>query len=76
LADANAGQNGGSFSNIANPFEFNFNLAANEVRTYIIRSTLSGKATTEAAVIPLPAAAWLLLAGLGGLALVGRRRAA
>lgn len=30
----------------------------------------------DPAVIPLPAAAWLLLAGLGGLFAVGRRRAA
>jgi hypothetical protein len=30
----------------------------------------------EPAVIPLPAAAWMLLAGIGGLVAVGRRRAA
>jgi hypothetical protein len=39
-------------------------------------ATLKGVFTTKPAVIPLPAAAWLLLAGIGGLGLASRRRKA
>ena len=35
-----------------------------------------GLAQTSPEVVPLPAAGFLLIAGLGGMALVGRRRAA
>jgi hypothetical protein len=33
-----------------------------------------GSNPTPRTVIPLPAAAWLMIAGIGGLAVVGRRR--
>jgi len=39
-------------------------------------ATLYGKYTVATNVIPLPAAGWLLLAGVGGVAAVGRRRKA
>jgi hypothetical protein len=39
-------------------------------------SGLSNWGEIDTSVIPLPAAGWLLLAGLGGLAAMGRRKAA
>lgn len=39
-------------------------------------ATLRGVFTAEVAAIPLPAAGWMLLAGLGGIAALRRRKAA
>ena len=54
-----------------------FNGAANNVTEILFDTTGTGNLAIggiSATVIPLPAAAWLLLGGLGGLGLVSRRR--
>lgn len=75
-ADTVAGLPGGSASNTANTLQLVVELDAFETEEYTIRATSMGRATTTPSLIPLPAAGWLLIAGLGGLALAGRRKAA
>lgn len=60
----------------SSPFQLEAFLAGGQTQEYVIRAISKGKATTLPTVVPLPAAGWLLIAGLGGLALVGRRKAA
>lgn len=59
---------------------FNISIADGDILTFTITSasnspswTFSGQ-PSEDAVVPLPAAAWMMLAGLGGLGAVARTR--
>ncbi|MEL6466968.1 MAG: VPLPA-CTERM sorting domain-containing protein [Pseudomonadota bacterium] len=53
-----------------NPFGLNYNTVAS-----LDLGAINVDAAVEPSAVPLPAAAWLLLAGLGGLFAMGRRRA-
>jgi hypothetical protein len=73
-ADAVAGLPGGTEANTPNTLQLIVELDPFEIEELTIRASSKGQATTPAP-IPLPAAGWLLIAGLGGLALASRRRA-
>ena len=59
-----------TLSGFSGGFDFSLNAGGPNVSTYGELQSFS------AAPVPLPAAAWLLLSGLGGLGLVARRKAA
>lgn len=75
-ADAVAGIPGGTEANMPDSLRLVVELDAFETEAYTIRATSMGRATTTPSVVPQPAAAWLLIAGIGGMVLARRRRRA